>query len=47
MNTNEKAELNMEELEQANGGFWDELLEFGKGVWKKTKDVVIRLKDWG
>ena len=47
MTTNEKAELIMDELEQANGGFWDEILEFGKGVWKKTKDVFIRLKDRG
>jgi hypothetical protein len=49
MNTNEMnmKELNLDEMEQANGGFWDEIWEFGKGVWKKTKDVVYKLKDWG
>ena len=40
-------ELNINEMEQVNGGFWDEIWEFGKGVWKKTKDVVYKLKDWG
>ena len=48
-NTNEMnmKELNLDEMEQANGGFGDEIWEFGKGVWEKTKDVVYRLKDWG
>ena len=48
MHTNDDmVELSPEELEEINGGFWDEIWEFSKGVWKKTKDVVIKLKDWG
>ena len=46
MSTN-RVKLTMEELEAVNGGFWDEILDFGKGVWEKTKDVVLKLKDWG
>ena len=47
MHTNDTVELSPEELEEINGGFWDEICEFGKGVWDKTKNVVRRLKDWG
>ena len=49
MNTNDMnmKELNLNELENANGGFWDEICDFGKGLWKKAKNVVIKLKNWG
>ena len=44
----DKVELNLEELDAVNGGsFWDDVKDFGKGLWKKTVDVVKRLKDWG
>lgn len=47
MEKNEMVELNLEELEEANGGFWDEICDFGKGLLKKTRDVLYKLKDWG
>ena len=48
MSKNDKAELSLEELETVNGGgFLDDVCEFGKGLLKKTRDVLIRLKDWG
>ena len=48
MRKNDRAELSLEELEAVNGGsFWDDVCEFSKGLWKKTKDIDNRLKDWG
>ena len=51
MNTNNMAELDPEELEAASGGFWEEIGEgigdFGKNLWKKTRDVVKKLINWG
>ena len=48
MSKNDRVELSLEELEAVNGGgFLDDAWEFGKGLWKKTKDVIIRLKDRG
>ena len=48
MSKNDKAELSLEELEAVNGGgFLDDAWEFGKGVWKKTKDVILKLRNWG
>ena len=48
MSQNDRVELSLEELEAVNGGsFWDDVLDFGKGVWKKTKDVVNKLKNFG
>ena len=45
---NDKVELNLEELDAVNGGsFWDDVKDFGKGLWKKTVDVVKKLKNWG
>ena len=49
MSKNARVELSLEELEAVHGGgFWYDVWEFSKGLWKKTtKDVVIRLKNWG
>lgn len=48
MNKNDRVELSLEELEAVNGGgLWDDICEFGEGLWKKTKEVIIRTKDWG
>lgn len=48
MSKNERVELSLEDLEAVNGGdFWDDAWEFSKNLWKKTKDIVYRLKDWG
>lgn len=44
----DKVELNLEELDAVIGGsFWDDVKDFGKGLWKKTVDVVKKLKNWG
>ena len=40
-------ELNLEEMEAVNGGFWEEIEEFGKGLWGKVKGVVNKLKNFG
>ncbi len=48
MNTENTVELDPEELDAVNGGsFWDEVKDFGEGLWKKTVNVFKRLKDWG
>ena len=48
MSKNDKVELSLEELEAVNGGgFLDDAWEFGKGLWKKTKDVIKKLQNWG
>ena len=48
MNTNKRVELDLEDLEAVNGGgFWDDVCDFGKGLWEKTKNVVIKLKNFG
>ena len=48
MSKNDRVELSLEELEAVNGGgFWDDVLEFGKGLWKKTRNVIVRMKDLG
>ena len=28
-------------------GLWDEIKDFAKGLWKKTENVVKKLKNWG
>ena len=48
MSKNDKAELSLEELEAVNGGgFLDDVLDFGKGLWKKTRNVILFLRNWG
>ena len=47
MTEDNRTELSMEELEEVTGGFWDEISEFGKDLWKKVRNVVERLKDLG
>ncbi len=47
MSKNDRVELSLEELEAVNGAFWDDVWEFSKGLWKKTKDVILKLKNWG
>ncbi len=45
---NNRVELNLEELETVNGGnLWDDVKDFGKGLWKKTVNVINKLKNWG
>ena len=48
MSKNDRVELSLEELEAVNGGgLWDDVREFSEGLWKKTKDVIKKLKNWG
>ncbi len=55
MNTNENdrieldpIELDPEELDAVNGGsIWDDVVDFGKGLWGKIVNVVKKLKNWG
>lgn len=47
MRKNDRIELDPEDLEMVNGGFWDEICEFGEGLWKKTVNVIRKLKNWG
>ena len=47
MTEKNRTELSMEDLEAVTGGFWDEIGEVSKNLWKKVKDVVYRLKDFG
>ncbi len=48
MRKNDRAELSLEELEAVNSsGLWDDVREFSEGLWKKTKDVINKLKNWG
>ena len=48
MSKNDGVELCPEELEAVNGGgFPDDAWDFCKGLWKKIKNVVNKLKNWG
>ena len=47
-NDNDRVELDPEELDAVNGGsFWDDVKDFGEGLWKKTVNVVKKLKNFG
>lgn len=48
MRTSSRVELSLEDLEAVNGGnFWDDVKDFGEGLWSKTVNVVRKLKNWG
>ena len=47
MHTDNRTGLNLEEMEAATGGLWEEIAEFGINVWDKVKKTVLKVAKQG